>query len=164
MKQPMKRILLFVALLFGAFLQMSAQSTYVHLTITMNDGTEESHDMYSTSYMYFESGDKLVITETVDGMSYVRYPLSSIRKITCHEMEGTPENANLDITLSPNPAHDKVTFRNIQGTQTAKIYALDGRMVKSFPITEVQSVDITDLPTGLYLVNIGYCTFKMTKL
>lgn len=160
----MKRIFLLVALLFGAFLQMSAQNTYVHLIITMNDGTEETYDMYNVSYMYFESGDELVITETVDGLSYVRYPLSSIRKITCHEVEGTPENANLDITLSPNPAHDKVTFRNIQGTQTAKIYALDGRMVKSLPITEGQSVDITDLPTGLYLVNIGYCTFKMMKL
>ena len=160
----MKRIFLLVALLFGVFLQMSAQNTYVHLIITMNDGTEETYDMYSVSYMYFESGDKLVITETVDGLSYVTYPLASIRKITCHEVEGTPENASLDITLSPNPAHDKVTFRNIQGTQTAKIYALDGRMVKSLPITEGQSVDITDLPTGLYLVNIGYCTFKMMKL
>ena len=81
MKHPMKRIFLLVALLFGAFLQMSAQNTYVHLIITMNDGTEETYDMYSVSYMYFESGDKLVITETVDGLSYVRYPLSDIRKI-----------------------------------------------------------------------------------
>ena len=164
MKHPLKHILLIVTLLFGAFFQMSAQNTYVHLIITMNDGTEETYDMYSTSYMYFESGDQLVITETVDGLSYVRYPLSSIRKITCHETEGTPENSNLSITLSPNPAHNKVTFRNIQGTQTAKIYALDGRMVKSFSITEGHSVDVTDLPTGMYLVNIGYCTFKMMKL
>ena len=164
MKHPMKRILLTVALFFGAFFQMSAQNTYVHLIITMNDGTEETYDMYSTSYMYFESGDKLVITETIDGLSYVRYPLSSIRKITCHEMEGTPENANLDIALSPNPTHNRVTFSNIQGTQTARIYALDGRMVKSFSITEGQSVDVTDLPTGLYLINIGYCTYKMMKL
>lgn len=163
MKHPMKRILLVVALLFGALFQMSAQNTYVHLIITMNDGAEETFDMQSTSFMYFESDDNLVIT-TGDGLSYVRYPLSSIRKITCHEMEGTPENANLGVALSPNPAHDRVTFRNIQGTQTAKIYAQNGRMVKSFSITEGQSVDVTDLPTGLYLVNIGYCTFKMMKL
>lgn len=164
MKHPMKRGLLLVALLWGALLQMAAQSTYVHLVITLNDGTEESYDMYGPSYMYFEAGEKLIITETVDGLTYVSYPLADIRKITCHEMEGTPENADLDIALSPNPAHDKLTFRNLQGTHTANIYALDGRLVKTFPVTENQSVDISELPTGLYLVNIGYCTFKMMKL
>lgn len=164
MRHPMKRGLLLVVLLWGALLQLTAQNTYVHLVITMNDGREETYDMLNTSYMYFEEGVKLIIAETVDGLTAVSYPLADIRKITCQEVEGTPENADLDIVLSPNPVHDIVTFRNLHGTHTANIYALDGRLVKSIPVTEGQPVDISELSTGLYIVNIGYCTFKMMKL
>ena len=142
---------------------MAAQSTYVHLVITLNDGTEETYDMRSSSYMYFEEGEKLVITESIDGHTMVSYPLSNIRKITCHEIQGTIEDVELGMVLYPNPARDKVTFRNVQGTQTVKIYALDGRLMKTLQVTDGQSIDISYLPTGLYLFNVGNHTFKMMK-
>ena len=163
MKHILKKVTLLAALVVGIAFPMAAQSTYVHLVITMNDGTEETYDMLYSSYMYFEEGEKLVITESIDGHTMVSYPLSSIRKITCHEVQGTIEDVELSIALYPNPAHDKVTFRNVQGTQTVKIYALDGRLMKTLQITEGQSIDISYLPAGLYLFNVGNHTFKMMK-
>lgn len=143
---------------------MTAQSTYVHVTITLNDGTEATYDMQSTSYMYFEEGMKLVITEGSDGTNVVSYPLADIRKITCEELVGTIENTSADVSLYPNPVHDMLHFRNITGQHIANIYALDGRLIKSFQITGSQSVDISDLPSGMYLVNVSSSTFKMMKL
>ena len=163
MKHILKKIALLAALVVGITFPMAAQSTYVHLVITLNDGTEETYDMLNSSYMYFEGGEKLVITESVDCHTLVSYPLSNIRKITCHELEGTEENADLNMVLYPNPARDKVTFHNVTGTQIVKIYALDGRLMKTLFVPDGQSVDVSFLPTGLYLFNVGSHTFKMMK-
>ena len=164
MKQLINRGLLLIVLTLGLILRVAAQSTYVHLTITMNDGTEETYDMLNTSYMYFDNGEKLVITETIDKTTTVAYPLADIRKITCQEVEGLDETSSLDVAFFPNPVHDKVTFRNVRGKQTVKIYALDGKLIKATQIDDNQTVDVSTLPQGLYLVNVNYNTFKMMKL
>lgn len=163
MKHILKKVALLAALVMGIAFPVAAQSTYVHLVITFNNGTEETYDMLNSSYMYFEAGEKLVITENVDGQTFVSYPLADIRKITCHEIEGTDENVDLGMVLYPNPARDKVTFHNVMGTQILKIYALDGRLMKTLSVTDGQSVDISFLPTGLYLFNVESHTFKMMK-
>ncbi len=167
MKHILKKTVLLAALVIGMAFPLTAQRTYVHLVITLNDGTEETYDMLNSSYMYFEAGEKLIITESIDGQTMVVYPLANIRKITCHEYEGTEENGPSTgsgaVMLYPNPAYDKVTFCNVEGTQTVKIYALDGRLMKTLQVTGNQTVDIATLPTGLYLVNIGSKTFKLMK-
>ena len=156
--------MLFAALLLGIILHLSAQSTYVHVTIYLNDGTEATYDMQNSSYMYFEESVKLVITESTDGLSTVSYPLADIRKITCEEFVGTLENATIDVSLYPNPVRDVLHFRNVIGKRTVNIYAIDGQKVKSFQISGSQSIDISDLPSGMYLVNDSHNTFKMIKL
>ena len=156
--------MLFAALLLGIILHLSAQSTYVHVTIYLNDGTEATYDMQNSSYMYFEESVKLVITESTDGLSTVSYPLADIRKITCEEFVGTLENATIDVSLYPNPVRDVLHFRNVIGQRTVNIYAIDGQKVKSFQISGSQSIDISDLPSGMYLVNDSHNTFKMIKL
>ena len=49
-----------MTLLLGWIFPLAAQSTYVHVTIVLNDGTEATYDMQNSSYMYFEEGVKLV--------------------------------------------------------------------------------------------------------
>lgn len=164
MKRITKIALLTAIFLMGIFSQVAAQSTYVHLTITMNDGTEETYDMQSSSYMYFDDGGKLVITEGSEGMVTASYPLADIRKITCDELEGTPEDIDSGVVLFPNPTQNTVTFRNVRGKQNVKVYALDGRLVKSLQVIDNQIVDISDIPSGMYLVNISSNTYKMMKL
>ena len=164
MRHYFQRGMLFAALLLGIILHLSAQSTYVHVTIYLNDGTEATYDMQNSSYMYFEESVKLVITESTDGLSTVSYPLADIRKITCEEFVGTLENATIDVSLYPNPVRDVLHFRNVIGKRTVNIYAIDGQKVKSFQISGSQSIDISDLPSGMYLVNDSHNTFKMIKL
>ena len=164
MKHPLNRGLLLLALLLGMAFQMFAQSTHVHVTIFLNDGTETSYDMSSASYMYYEDGVKLVITEGTDGMTTVSYPLADIRKITCEEQLGTPENSIEKAQIYPNPTHDMLTISNIDGKRQMKIYALDGRLVKSMQVINNQTLDISDLTAGLYLVDIESVTLKLMKL
>ena len=164
MRYLFKRFWLMLLFIFAMVGGMTAQNSYVHVTIFLNDGTEASYDMENTSYMYFEEGVKLVITESSDGTNAVSYPLADIRKITCEEMVGTIENTTMGVSIYPNPVHDKLQIRNVTGNPVVNIYALDGRLVKSLQVTDNQNVDISDLPSGMYLVNISSSTFKMMKL
>jgi len=161
MKHTMHRGLLLAAFIFGLFFRMAAQSTQI--VVFLNDGSEQTYLMAEADRLYFEDNTKLVI-EIGSYKNTVAIPLADIRKITCAETVGTAENPDLALGIFPNPVHDVLTFRNLQGKQTVSIYALDGRLIKTFEASGNQSIDISDLPFGLYLVKTQTQTLKMIKL
>ena len=161
MKRLFQRGLLLAAFIFGLFFRLAAQSTQI--VVFLNDGTEQTYDMVEADRLYFEDNTKLVIEQGAY-KNTVTIPLADIRKITCSETENTTENTDLALSIFPNPVHDVLTIRNLQGKQTISIYALDGRRMKTIEVTGNQSNDISDLPIGLYLVKTPAQTLKMIKL
>ena len=161
MKRLFQRGLLLTAFIFGLFFRMTAQSTQI--VVFLNDGTEQTYNMVDADRLYFEDNTKLVIEQGAY-KNTVTIPLADIRKITCSETVGTTENPDLGLSIFPNPVHDVLTFRNLQGKQAISIYTLDGRRMKTIEVTGNQSNDISDLPIGLYLVKTPAQTLKMIKL
>jgi hypothetical protein len=160
MKSIFKRGLLLLAFTIGLTFHLAAQST--QMTIHLNDGTERTYFMHESDRVYFEDNETLVV-ELAPTKSD-RFNLADIRKITCAETEGVSEVSNASVQLLPNPAHDAFLLRNLKKQQTVSIYALDGRIMKSFETTGDQWIDISDLPIGLYLVKTEHQTLKMIKL
>ena len=152
---------LLVALIFGLAFHLTAQST--HMTIYLNDGNERSYFMTPSDRVYFEDNEVLVVETTVT-MRSDRYNLADIRKITCAEAVGVTEASETSPILSPNPVHDAFILHNLNGEETVRIYALDGRLMKSMEVTSEQRIDISELPIGLYLVKTERQTLKMIKL
>lgn len=152
--------LLLLALTFGLAFLNAAQST--QLIVTMTDGSQLSYDMTDADRFYFEDNTNLVIETGNKGV--VRFALSAIRKITCMDTTGQAENITSEVGIMPNPAHDAVKLVGIDGVQTVNIYAIDGRLMQSFEITGDQTIDISGLPIGLYLVRTQSTTLKMIKL
>lgn len=161
MKRIPHRGLLLIAFVFGLFFRLSAQSTQI--VVFLNDGAEQIYNLTETDRLFFEDNTKLVIEE-VATKNTVTIPLADIRKITCDEYVGTNEIQDQGIAIFPNPVNDVFMLRNLSGTQTVNIYALDGRLVKSFEATEGRSVSVNELSVGLYLVKTQSCTLKMIKL
>ena len=162
MKQIFHHGLLLIAFVFGLFFQMAAQST--QMIVTLNSGEEKTFLMMEDDRVYFEDNVKLVIEQGVYTKEITRIALADIRKIVCRETESTSENPELALGIYPNPVHDVLTFRNLQGKQSISLYALDGRLIKSFEAYGNQAVDVSDLPMGLYLVKTQTRTLKMIKL
>ena len=164
MKQIFQRGLLLAAFILGLVFHLAAQST--QMTIHLNDGTECSYFMAESDRAYFEDNETLVIEIAAysKGVRSDRFNLADIRKITCTETEGISEETNSPLWISPNPTHDAFKLHNLNGKDTIRIYALDGRLIKSEEVTGDQMVDISDLPNGLYLVKTESCTLKMIKL
>ena len=160
MKSIFKRGLLLLAFILGLAFHLAAQST--QMTIHFNDGTERSYYMSENDRVYFEDNETLVV-ELAPTKSD-RFNLADIRKITCDKSESVSEVSNASVQLFPNPSHDAFLLRNLNERQTVCIYALDGRIMKSFETTVDQWIDISDLPIGLYLVKTEHQTLKMIKL
>lgn len=161
MKHFLLRELLLPAFIFGLFIQMTAQSTQI--VVFLNNGSEQAYYLSETDHLYFEDNTKLVI-EQISTKSTVIIPLADIRKITCDETVGILEDPAKTVFLTPNPVHDAFTLRNLQGKENISIYTLDGKLTRSIEITENQSVDISDIPIGLYLVRTQHSAFKLIKL
>ena len=161
MKRWIKKGLLLVVLAIGTVLQLSAQS---EVTVWMNNGSAQSYLMTENDRMYFEDNEQLVIEIGLYIKEIYSIPLADIRKITCAELEGTDEENTQPLTIFPNPVHETLILRNLNGKETIHIYDLDGRLVKSVEVVGEQPVDISDLSIGLYLVKTQSCTLKMIKL
>lgn len=140
---------------------MAAQST--QMVVTMNDGTVQTYSMMESGRVYFEDNTYLVIEEGI-GKDVVRIPMSDIRKITCEEEVGLPENQAAAISILPNPVHDVMMLHNLDGKQTVSIFAIDGRLMKAFEVSGDEAIDVSAFPVGLYLVRTQSSTLKMIKL
>ena len=140
---------------------MAAQST--QMVVTMNDGSVQTYSMMESGRVYFEDNTYLVIEEGT-GKDVVRIPMSDIRKITCEEEVGLPENQAAAISILPNPVHDVMVLHNLDGKQTVSIFAIDGRLMKAFEVSGDEAIDVSAFPVGLYLVRTQSSTLKMIKL
>lgn len=152
---------LLLLLFVGFLLRGTAQN--VTLVVTTTDGTEHSYQVTNEGQILFENnGDLLTI---LDGTgTTATFQLADIRKLVCTEITGMEESSTKSLRLLPNPTRDHFLLSNLQSSCEARIYALDGRLVKSFTATEGMTVDISELSKGMYLLHIDGQTLKMMKL
>jgi hypothetical protein len=54
--------------------------------------------------------------------------------------------------IFPNPAMDYVSISNDASVEQMAIYNFAGRMVCSFPVSKGGQYNVSNLPTGMYLV------------
>lgn len=153
--------LLLITMLTGVCTQLTAQSAL--MSVFMNDGTIQTFNMQEEDQVYFSNNTYLVIDQ-VSVSNVTNISLAEIRKITCEETMGTPENQKQVVTILPNPVHDVMTIRNLNGNQKVQIYSISGQLLRSFEANGDQSIDVSGLPIGLYLVKTQSCTLKMIKL
>ena len=154
-----KTITLLLLLLTGFLLHGNAQN--VTLVVTTTNGVEQTYHMTEENQLYFDNGESLMIVENAN--STVTYPLSEIRKIVFTEITGIGENTESELQILPNPSHNHFIVKNLSENSPARIYALDGRLVKEFEASEGKVVDISELSEGMYLLHIHGQTLKLMK-
>lgn len=152
-----KNLLLF--LFMGFLLHGMAQN--VTLVVTTTNGTEHSYQLTNEGQVLFENNGLTILDGTG---TTATFQLADIRKLVCTEITGVDESSTNSLRLLPNPTRDHFLISNLQHSCEARIYALDGRLVKTFTATEGMSIDISELSKGMYLLHIDGQTLKMMKL
>jgi len=59
-----------------------------------------------------------------------------------------------EVRVFPNPATDMIRFMGIDNASTAKLFNITGRLVKNVQLHSTNTLDISDLPAGLYTISI----------
>lgn len=68
-----------------------------------------------------------------------------------------------DIEIYPNPAFEKLFVRNIKNTQDFTISDITGKVLLHGRVKENESVNISNLSSGLYFIKVGHETVKFIK-
>jgi len=82
----------------------------------------------------------------------------------CGAALGIDEETILDsLSLYPNPSSDVFYIKGLQETSQVKIYDINGRNILTTSTTFNQSIDVSNFPKGMYLVNISNPKGQTTK-
>lgn len=155
-----KKFLLVFAIMFIGNM-LNAQQVEIHAVITKTDGSQQLYDLDENDRISFPNDEILVITQNG---SDIQIPISEIRKVTFDEILATTDNGTESIGIFPNPVSNTFTISGINDFQQLNIYSIDGRLVRHDTVGSGQNIDISELPQGLYYVNINKQNLKLIKL
>ncbi|MGC3979415.1 MAG: T9SS type A sorting domain-containing protein [Paludibacteraceae bacterium] len=134
------------------------------INIVRANGGTQTFSLTATSKVYF-SDSNLMYNET--GLSV---PISDIIKLTftlstSTEDVGIDNNSNV-ISVYPNPASDYIALKNLpEKSPQINIYSTTGVLIVSFQMnSSSETINVSALPKGVYLVKVNSLTAKFIKL
>lgn len=154
--------LILILFIFGRPDELSAQ----RILIKMNDATEVGLNIASIKKLGFNNG--LLMLSHNEGTTDT-YSISEIQKLYFNlETSAISNNHSNKALLSvyPNPANKTIIVDNIPlGTETIFIFNLKGALVLKQDIDNViESIDISSLPKGLFILRAQDINVKIIKL
>lgn len=82
------------------------------------------------------------------------------------DLDGIDNNIeirNSEFSISPNPAHGRVTLQGLVHGATVTVRDASGRLVKKFVVQDSTFKTVLDLPTGVYFVTATTLSATMTR-
>lgn len=152
------RILVLLLILAG-YLSCTAQT---NVEILFRDAGSQTFTVDNTGKLYFDNG-YLIVDE---GHAVpVSFAIPDIQKILFSSPTDINDISAHGCRIYPNPASSFIKIENETGIESFyQLFALDGRLLMSGKCSNNESITISDLPQGLYLLRINSQTFKISKL
>jgi len=134
------------------------------VTVTYYDGTTQGFNVTSAGKLYFVS-DNLYVK--LDGTTTpTTIPVTIIRKITFSETLATTtfgENKK-NLVLYPNPSSNVIRIKSDENEALKiNIYSLQGQLVHQGVYQSNEEINMSNLSSGLYLVQVNGLTIKFSK-
>ena len=160
MNKNIKRGLLSLVLLIGVIFSINAQTAKTKVIVTKTDGNVVNYTLEQSDYLTFNDGQSLVIN--ISGSTQI-IDLSNIRKVVFEKITDGIEEMTSEIQIMPNPANDSFRVSNLVKDEEMSIYSMAGQKVMEGTVSNEQTIDISALANGLYLVKIGSQNIKLMK-
>lgn len=144
--------------LLGAILMMASTAMWAdnYKYLTVSSSGEDYISLPTIQKITFAEGNCIVTTTTGD----YTYPLSEIKK-----MYFSVEDPDAIKTL-PQEA-ENLQYRNgvlkVDGDGMLRIYNANGALVQLAKVKKGANINLSNLKSGLYIVNMGDKTIKLTK-
>ncbi|MDP4271821.1 MAG: T9SS type A sorting domain-containing protein [Bacteroidota bacterium] len=131
--------------------------------IRLNNGNQNSVALNSLNKITFSSTNLFL---NLTDASTSTFAISDISKITFGTSSGVSDIKDETVlSVYPNPASDFIKIKNLAGSESLiTIYRIDGAIALQKTINnENQTIDISGLSNGLYLLQTSNKTLKFTK-
>lgn len=151
----MKRLII---ILFLSGLYLSSQAVNITV-IRMNGKTDEIEKL---SVIKFLSGNTIQCKLTNGRTKQV----DNVRTITFDDIDTAVDNviSESSISVYPNPTADMLIVEGVTAKETIHIYSLNGNQVLSVMTQEgVNTINVSGLPNGVYLLKYANESFKLIK-
>ncbi|GAA5097393.1 hypothetical protein GCM10023210_32440 [Chryseobacterium ginsengisoli] len=115
----------------------------------------------NTSYSYYDNTHKFPLLTTIQ--TVINVPVAGINNQTTNAAQAlntsTLSTGDLAVKkeglkIYPNPAQDFIEFKGTENYSTAKIYSLDGKLVKTSDV-KAGKVQVSDLPSASYFIEVS---------
>ena len=118
--------------------------------------------VYSGDSLYvYDKAQTLVFSDLLANVQHVRF--SDEQPSTPTSVANTQGGSALQVKVYPNPTKEVLHVENAQ-SEVLRLYAMDGRLVGTQAVENGSAqVNMTELPTGNYLLLSGNQSFQVIK-
>ncbi len=163
----MKKIIFAFGLLFSSLMWMNAAfAQTIHttnLTVVYSDNQPDSFFENVTQFSF--SGDNLLINQSGTVTPISR---SVIRKLTLEDVASSSietYDKNAKIFIYPNPTSDKLNMSaETEQHVLVSIFTLNGQKLMQQQMSTSESIDVSSLAKGIYIIKINETSYKFSKL
>ena len=132
------------------------------LTLFTNDGSGHHYQVDQTGAIYFDN-DMIEIRENLNNGALDQYQISDVNKIVFDAPLGVADNRAEQILIYPNPASQNISIRGLQAQRQIKIIDMMGRTIIDQEATDGQTIDISSLTPGVYMVKADATFIRFIK-
>ena len=158
----MKKTALKWALCLAALLWASGGMAQTKVTLTFQNASTQEIEVsaygkiyFSNDYMYIDDGTAVPYS----------FAVSDIRKMMFDEVLGVNDITTETFKVYPNPVHNELYISsNDFQPHPYQLFSTDGRLLMQGESQEGSPINVSDLPTGLYILKINNSSFKISKL
>lgn len=163
----MKKIIFAFGLFFFSLMWMNAAfAQTIHttnVTVVYSDNQPDSFFENVTQFSF--SGDNLLINQ---GGTVTPISRSVIRKLTLEDVSSASietYDENAKIFIYPNPTSDKLNMSSETEQQVlVGIFTLNGQKLMQQQMSTSESIDVSSLAKGIYIIKINETSYKFSKL
>lgn len=163
----MKKIIFAFGLFFFSLMWVNvAISQTIHTTnLTVVYSNNQPDCFFENVTQFSFSGDNLLINQ---GGTVTPISRSVIRKLTMEDVTSSSietYDENVKIFIYPNPTSDKLNMSSeTEQLVLVGIFTLNGQKLMQQQMSTSESIDVSSLAKGIYIIKINETSYKFSKL
>ncbi|RXR22564.1 T9SS type A sorting domain-containing protein [Flavobacterium stagni] len=149
----------------GVLLLSMTAFSQTGVVITYYDNTQQQFNVQTTGKLFF-SGDNLQIQIDDTVTQPTSIPVTIIQRITFTNNLSTTQHsaAAIRLNLFPNPGSEYIQISSAdEEILQVKIYNNNGQLLQNGSYFPMQNIDVSNLESGIYLVQVNGVTLKFVK-
>lgn len=132
------------------------------VTLTFQNASTQEIEVSAAGKIYFS--DNYMFIDDGTALPY-SFAVGDIRKMTFDEVASVNDITTETFKVYPNPVHNELYISgNDFQAHPYQLFSADGRLLLQGESREGEPVNVSALPTGLYILKINNTSFKISKL